>query len=577
MAQYDYDLVIRGGTLIDGSGGEPREADVATVGGRIAAVGDVAGSGREDIDGRGLLVTPGFVDLHTHYDGQVTWENRLMPSAAHGVTTAVMGNCGVGFAPCRPDQHELLMRLMEGVEDIPHPVLAEGLPWTWESFPEYFDFLAGRQYDIDIAGYLPHAALRVYVMGERGVDREVATPDDMRRMADILRQSIAAGAMGIATSRTLFHRSSDGKSIPTLTASEDELTSLALALKDCGTGVLQMVADFTDPPELFGLMRRLGERSGRPVTFSLTTGSTRTNPWRDILRWVAEANDAGVVMHPQVMPRAIGLLLGHELTLNPFYMTETYRKLAHLPLAARMAELARPDVRARILAEPVAPDQVGALGALVRRFEAMFQLGDPPDYEQPPEASIAGMAARRGVDPAEIAYDLMLERDGRNMLYLAISNFADGTLDSACEMLSHRDVVPGLGDGGAHCGTICDGSYSTFMLTHFGRDRTHGDRLPLPMIVRALSRATAAVVGLDDRGLVAPGYKADLNVIDFDRLRLQVPELARDLPSGGRRLIQRATGYVATIVNGVVTYREGVPTGALPGRLVRGAQAAGTS
>jgi N-acyl-D-aspartate/D-glutamate deacylase len=577
MAQQDYDLVIRGGTVIDGSGGAPRQADVATSGGRIAAVGHVAGAGHEEIDARGLLVTPGFVDLHTHYDGQVTWENRLMPSAAHGVTTAVMGNCGVGFAPCRPDQHELLMRLMEGVEDIPHPVLAEGLPWTWESFPEYFDFLAGRQYDIDVAGYLPHAALRVYVMGERGVDREVATPHDMRRMADILRQSIAAGAMGIATSRTLFHRSSDGKSIPTLTASEDELTSLALALKDCGTGVLQMVADFTDPPELFGLMRRLGERSGRPVTFSLTTGSTRANPWRDILRWVAEANDAGVVMHPQVMPRAIGLLLGHELTLNPFYMTETYRKLAHLPLAARVAELGRPDVRVRILGEPVAPDQVNALGALVRRFEAMFQLGDPPDYEQPPEASIAGMAARRGVGPEEIAYDLMLERGGRNMLYLAISNFADGTLDSACEMLSHRDVVPGLGDGGAHCGTICDGSYSTFMLTHFGRDRTHGERLPLPMIVRALSRATAAVVGLDDRGLVAPGYKADLNVIDFDRLRLQVPELARDLPSGGRRLIQRANGYVATIVNGVVTYREGVPTGALPGRLVRGAQAAGTS
>jgi N-acyl-D-aspartate/D-glutamate deacylase len=394
----------------------------------------------------------------------------------------------------------------------------------------------------------------------------------MRKMADILRQSLAAGAMGIATSRTLFHRSSDGKSIPTLTASEEELTALALALKDCGTGILQMVADFTDPPELFGLMRRLGERSGRPVTFSLTTGSNRTNPWRDILRWVAEANDAGVVMHPQVMPRAIGLLLGHELTLNPFYMTETYRKLAHLPLAARVAELSRPDVRARILGEPTPPDHANALGALVRRFEAMFQLGDPPDYEQPPEASIAGMAARRGVGPEEIAYDLMLERGGRNMLYLAISNFADGTLDAACEMLSHRDVVPGLGDGGAHCGTICDGSYSTFMLTHFGRDRSHGERLSLPFIVRALSRATAGVVGLDDRGLIAPGYKADLNIIDFDRLRLRVPELATDLPSGGRRLVQGANGYMATIVNGTVTYREGEPTGALPGRLVRGAQ-----
>ncbi|HLG87550.1 MAG TPA: amidohydrolase family protein [Alphaproteobacteria bacterium] len=572
MAQKEFDLVIRGGTLIDGSGGEPREADVAIRDGLIAAVGKPAGSGREEIDAKGLLVTPGFVDIHTHYDGQVTWENRLVPSVAHGVTTAVMGNCGVGFAPCKPDQHELLIRLMEGVEDIPHPVLAEGLPWSWESYPEYLAFLSERPYDIDVAGYLPHAALRVYVMGQRGVDREPATEADMRRMAEIVGEAVKAGAMGVATSRTLFHRSSDGNSIPTLTASEDELTALAMALKGCGAGIMQVVSDYDDPPALFGMMRRLAERSGRPLTFSLGAGNVRANPWREILQWVAEANDNGVVMRPQVMPRAVGLLLGHELTLNPFYTTQGYRALAHLPFADKIAALRNPEIRARVVGEPLKPDPKNLLGAAVRRFDRMFQLGDPPDYEQAPEASIAGIAARRGVTSEEAAYDLMLERDGRNMLYLAMSNFADGKLDAACEMLRHRDVVPGLGDGGAHCGTICDGSYSTFMLTHYGRDRTRGPKLPIPHIVRSLTRGTASVVGLNDRGQVAPGYKADLNLIDFDRLRLRAPELVSDLPAGGHRLVQRAEGYVATIVSGNVTYRAGEATGMLPGRLVRGAQ-----
>jgi N-acyl-D-aspartate/D-glutamate deacylase len=574
MAEKEFDLVIRGGTLIDGAGGEPREADIAIRDGLIAAVGKGAGSGREEIDAKSLLVTPGFVDIHTHYDGQVTWESRLVPSVAHGVTTAVMGNCGVGFAPCKADQHELLIRLMEGVEDIPHPVLAEGLPWSWESYPEYLAFLSERRYDIDFAGYLPHAALRVYVMGQRGVDREPATETDKLRMAEIVGEAVKAGAMGVATSRTLFHRSSDGNSIPTLTASEDELTALAMALKACGTGIMQVVADYDDPPALFGMMRRLAACSGRPLTFSLGAGNVRANPWREILQWVAEANDNGVVMRPQVMPRAIGLLLGHELTLNPFYTTEANRTLAHLPFADKIAALRNPQIRAQIVGEPLKPDPKNLLGAAVRRFDRMFQLGDPPDYEQAPEASIAGIASRRGISPEEVAYDLMLERDGRNMLYLAMSNFADGKLDAACEMLRHRDVVPGLGDGGAHCGTICDGSYSTFMLTHYGRDRTRGAKLPLPHIVRSLTHGTASVVGLNDRGLLAPGYKADLNLIDFDRLRLRAPELVNDLPSGGRRLIQRAEGYVATIVSGSETYRDGEATGALPGRLVRGAQPA---
>lgn len=569
-----FDLVIRRGLVVDGRGGEPFEADVGLAGGRIAAVGPRLGAGTSEIEAKGHLVTPGFVDLHTHYDGQVTWDNRLVPSSAHGITTAIIGNCGVGFAPCRPDEHELLIKLMEGVEDIPNPVLAEGLPWTWESFPDYLDFLSHRRFDIDVGAYVPHAPLRVYVMGRRAIDLEPATTSDTDQMSALMCEAIRAGALGFATSRTLFHRSSDGKSIPTLKASEDELGALALALKECGTGILQIVSDIGDPSTFFAMLRRLAERSGRPISFSMGTGNAPPYIWPDLLKWVAEANDAGLPMHPQVLPRAIGLLLGHDMTLNPFYMTNTYRALAHLPLTERITELRRSAIRAAILAESNGPDAKNALGAMVREFNTMFLLGDPPNYEQPPEASVAAMAAASGISPQALAYDLMLQNDGHNMLYLAMANFAGGNLDSAFTMLKHRDVVPGLGDGGAHCGTICDGSYSTFMLTHFARDRKRGELMSIPYVIRALSRATAEVIGLFDRGLIAPGYKADINVIDFNHLRLRAPELSYDLPAGGRRLVQRAEGYTATIVNGVPVYLDGMATGALPGRLVRGGQAA---
>jgi N-acyl-D-aspartate/D-glutamate deacylase len=569
-----FDLVIRRELVIDGRGGEPFEADVGLAAGKIAAIAPRLGAGVREIEAKGQLVTPGFVDLHTHYDGQVTWDNRLMPSSAHGVTTAIIGNCGVGFAPCRPDEHELLIQLMEGVEDIPNPVLVEGLPWTWESFPDYLDFLSRRQFDIDVGAYMPHAPLRVYVMGQRAIDLESATTSDIHRMAALLCEAVRAGALGFATSRTLLHRSSDGKSIPTLKASEDELGALASVLRDCGSGILQIVSDIGDPGTFFGMLRRLSERSGRPISFSMGTGNAPPFSWPDLLKWVAEANDAGLPMHPQVLPRAVGLLLGHDMTLNPFYMTAGYRALTHLPLAERIVELRRPDVRARILADTSATDAKHALGAMVRGFDTMFLLGDPPNYEQPPEASVAGMAAARGMSPEALAYDLMLQHDGHNMLYLAMANFAGGNLDAAFTMLKHRDVIPGLGDGGAHCGTICDASYSTFMLTHFARDRKQGELMSIPYVVRALSRATAEVIGLFDRGLIAPGYKADINVIDFDHLRLHAPELSYDLPAGGRRLIQRAEGYTAMIVNGVPVYLDGKATDALPGRLVRGGQAA---
>lgn len=572
----DVDMVVRNGRVVDGTGAEPFDADIAISGGRIVEVGMLSAHGREEIDAQGLIVTPGFVDIHTHYDGQATWADQLVPSSSHGVTTVVMGNCGVGFAPCRPDQHEMLISLMEGVEDIPHPVLVDGLPWTWETFPQYLDFLATRRYDMDICAYVPHAPVRVYVMGQRGADREPATPADLEQMARIVREAVEAGAMGFSTSRTFFHRSADGKSTPSFEAAEGELMALALALRASGKGVMQLITDFDDPEQTFALLRRLVQRAGRPLSVSLLEGSygPMTLRWNDVLDWAAEAASAGIPIKAQVLSRAIGVMLGHELTLNTFYTCESYISLAHLPFDEKIHELKRPEVRARILAESADPDPAIVLGRLAREFDHMFLLGDPPDYEQPLEQSIAARARRLGVTPEELAYDLMLERNGRNNLYVTLCNYEHGSLDSSLGMMRHAGSVLGLGDGGAHCGTICDGSYPTFMLTHWVRDRTRGERLPLPVVVKWLSHDTAHAVGLEDRGLIASGYKADLNIFNLDHLHLHAPEVAHDLPSGGRRLVQRADGYAATIVSGTTVYRDGVPTGLLPGRLVRGPQAA---
>jgi N-acyl-D-aspartate/D-glutamate deacylase len=568
------DLIIRGGLVVDGTGAEPVEADIAVTGDRIIAVGKVAARSREEIDAQGKVVTPGFVDIHTHYDGQVTWENRLAPSSFHGVTTVVMGNCGVGFAPCRPDQHEMLIQLMEGVEDIPHPVLVDGLPWTWETYPQYLDFLAARQYDMDICGYVPHAPMRVYVMGQRGADREPATDQDLQQMVRIVRDAMQAGAMGFSTSRTFFHRSSDGKSTPSFEAAEGELMALAQALKQSGKGAMQLITDFDDPDQTLALLRRMVERSGRPLSVSLLEGTygPMTLRWRDVLDWAAESTAQGLPIKAQVLSRAIGVMLGHELTLNTFYTCESYVKLTGLPFEERIRALRTPELRARILAESADPDPTIVLGRLAREFDHMFILGDPPDYEQPFEQSIAARAKRAGVTPEELVYDLMLEREGRNNLYVTLCNYEYGSLESSLSMMRHPGAVLGLGDAGAHCGTICDGSYPTFMLTYWVRDRQRGERLPLAQVTKWLSRDTARAVGLLDRGVIAPGYKADLNVIDLDRLRLHAPEVVHDLPSGGRRLVQRADGYFATIVSGTVVHRSGVPTGSLPGRLVRGPQ-----
>ena len=575
----EFDLLIRGGLVVDGSGSAPVHADVAVSGNRIAAVGAVRGTAATEIDATGKLVTPGFVDIHTHYDGQVTWENHLVPSSSHGVTTVVMGNCGVGFAPCRPDQHDLLIGLMEGVEDIPHPVLVDGLPWAWETYPQYLDFLAQRRFDMDICAYVPHAPVRVYVMGQRGADREPATRDDLQQMSRIVTEAVHAGAMGFSTSRTFFHRSSDGKSTPSFEAAEDELMTLALALKHAGRGAIQLITDFDDTDHTLALLRRMVETSGRPLSVSLLEGSygPMTLRWHDVLDWAAATTAAGYPAKAQVLSRAIGVMLGHELTLNTFYTCPSYLQLAPLPLDERIRLLRTPEVRARILAESADPDPAIVLGRLAREFDHMFILGDPPDYEQPLEQSIAARAARAGVRPEEMAYDLMLERDGRNNLYVTLCNYEHGSLESSLKMMRHPGAVLGLGDAGAHCGTICDGSDPTFMLTYWVRDRIRGERLPVEQVVKWLSLDTARTVGLNDRGLIAPGYKADLNVIEPDRLHLHAPEVVHDLPSGGRRLIQRARGYAATVVSGTVVHRADAATDALPGRLVRGPQQASSS
>lgn len=565
------DIVIRGGMVVDGTGAEALAADVAISGGVIVAVGPDLPAGAQEIDASGAIVTPGFVDLHTHYDGQVTWENRLLPSSAHGVTTAIIGNCGVGFAPCKPDQRELLIRLMEGVEDIPHPVLAQGLPWTWESFPDYLNLLDSREYDMDVGAYLPHAPLRVFVMGQRALDLEQATGEDIRQMEALALEGMRAGAMGIASSQTLYHRSSDGNSIPTLRASEDEVHALARAIRDAGRGVFQLAGDIVAQPEGVAFLERINRVSGQPVTFSYGISNSPSDDWDALFDKVDAANAVGSALYPQVLPRAVGVLLGFELTLTPFDTSPTFKGLSALPFDRKVAALRDAETRRRIIGELGELKTESSIASHVQQFGYMFVLGDPPDYEQPPERSIAAMAARKGVHAAELAYDLMLENGGRNYLYLAMANYPDGRLNAVSRMLRHRDSMPGLGDGGAHCGTICDGSYSTFLLSYFARDREEG-RLPLTEAIRKLSSAPARMIGLDDRGVIAPGYRADINVIDFDKLALHSPRVTYDLPAGGRRLVQDATGYRATLVKGVPVLRDDKATGALPGRLVRGAQ-----
>jgi N-acyl-D-aspartate/D-glutamate deacylase len=573
----EFDLVIRGGTIFDGTGSEGFNGDVALTDGKVAAVGKVSGGGAEEIDAKGKIVTPGFVDIHTHYDGQAVWDSHLAPSSWHGVTTVVMGNCGVGFAPCRPEDHDRLVRLMEGVEDIPGVVLHEGLDWNWETFPEFLDAISARAHDVDFAAQAPHGPIRVYAMGERGANRELATREDIAMMARLAKEAVEAGALGFTTSRTLNHRTSDGKPTPTLTAEADELVGIAKGLGEANKGVLQVVTDFKDRTAEFDMFRRMMSESGRPLSVSLVQSDTSPDFYRWVLKAIDQANADGMEMRGQVCGRPVGLLFGLELTNNPFSAHGAWKEIAKLPLAQKVAKLKEPAFREKLLGQrPEGDDRFARL--YLNNFEKMFPLGDPPDYEPRPEDSIAAKAQAGGVSAAAFALDHMVgnggRQDGRGLFYFPVLNYAGYSLDPSFEMMNHANTVLGLGDGGAHVGTICDGSFPTSMLAYWTRDRVRGPKLKLPWVVRAHARETARAVGLNDRGLLKPGYKADVNVIDYDRLRLHPPEVAHDLPAGGRRLLQRAEGYAATVVSGVVTYRDGAPTGKLPGKLVRGAQAA---
>ncbi len=576
-----HDLVIRGGTVVDGTGAPARVADIAVDGARIAAVGVVADGARETLDARGLLVTPGFVDVHTHYDAQATWDAELAPSSWHGVTTVVLGNCGVGFAPARRDRHEWLIGLMEGVEDIPGAALAAGMRWDWETFPEYLDALARMPRALDVGTQVPHGALRAYVMGERGAANEPATPDDVATMARLVREALEAGALGFTTSRTAGHRGVDGRPVPGTFAGEDELWGIGRALADAGRGVFEVAqagvggrtaGDPMGAAEAeVGWMARLSATIGRPVSFLLMQTDDEPEAWRHLLALAADATGQGANLVPQVAARPFGMLAGHQSRANPFATRPTYRELAHLPLAERIGHLRDPAVRARILAERAAVQaEPGTLAALFgpAMYARLFPLGDPPDYEPVADASVAAIAAREHRDPESVLYDLMLRHDGRELLFFPILNYAGCTAEPLREMILHPRSVLGLGDGGAHCGIVCDASMTTFMLTHWVRDRRRGPRIPLETAVRALTHDPAMLYGLDDRGAIRAGSKADLNLIDLDRLELRLPEMAFDLPTGARRLVQRADGYVATLVSGEVIMREGAPTGRLPGRVI---------
>ena len=569
-----YDLIVRNGTVIDGTGSGPRHADVAVQDGRIAAIGRIDGSGREEIDARGLTVTPGFVDVHTHYDGQVTWDDRFSPSSGHGVTTVLMGNCGVGFAPCRPQDRDTLMNVMEGVEDIPELVMREGVPWNWQSFPDYLDALSKRQCDIDFATQVPHAPLRVFVMGRRGVDREPATAADMAEMARLVEEGLDAGALGFSTSRSLFHRTPDGALTPTITAGEEELAAIARGMRRAGKGVIQLLDDFQDTTAEgateFAMLRRLVELSGRPLSFTLLDISLYPGRWQTLLREIERAHRDGLTIRGQVAARPVAVLYGLELSFHPFSTCPSYREVDGLPLEAKLAKLRDPAMKAKLLQEQPSYRNPQML-AFMRSVANMFVLGDPPDYTPPADRRLDARAAKLGITPLELAYDLLVSGDGRTILFHPGANYTDCSDANMASMLRHDHTVMALGDGGAHYGLICDASYTTHALTYWTRDRK-GERWPLPWAIQQLTDVPARAVGLGDRGRLQMGYKADINVIDLDRLKVSAPHPVHNLPGGGRRLEQKAEGYRATIVGGEVTYRDGEFTGAKPGRLVRGAR-----
>ena len=568
-----HDIVIRGGKIVDGTGAPATNGDVAIDGDRIVQVGGKAGPGKREVNADGRLVTPGWVDVHTHYDGQATWDPVLAPSSWHGATTIAFGNCGVGFAPVRQKHQQALIEMMEGVEDIPGITLTEGLKWDWESFPEYLDALARLPRTIDIAAQIAHHPLRVYVMGERAIAREQATAEDIEAMGRLTEEALKAGAVGFTTSRTDQHKTLAGDLVPGRYAEHEELIAIGKAMGRAGRGTFGMLSDFEDEATEFRWMRQVARDSGRPVWFLLTDRSYDPQRWRRLMAGVDAARADKLPMFAQVAGRPVGLTLGLGTSLNPFGLREAYAEVAKLPPAQMLAKLRTSEIRRLVLSQDASPRLLEVLPPLSRqiatRWDRMYPLGEQPDYEPPPERSIAAMAAREGVDPAAFCYDYLVGGDGNRMVYFPVTNYVHGDLEVVREMIEHPHTILGLSDGGAHCGVICDASLNTSMLSHWVRDRTRGPRMKLERVVKHMTSETADFYGFKDRGRLQPGLKADVNVIDFDGLRLHSPKMIFDLPAGGRRLVQHVDGYDMTICSGTPIFEKGQETGARPGRLVR--------
>ena len=561
----EYDLIIRNGHVVDGSGGKSGILDVAVKDGLIQAVGEnLPDTASNEIDAAGLIVTPGFVDVHTHYDGQATWDSHLNPSSNLGTTTVVMGNCGVGFAPCKPEDRDVLIQLMEGVEEIPETAMAEGLPWTWESFPEYLDTLDAKPRDIDVAALVPHGPVRVFVMGERAVNRETATDEDISKMQAVIEESVNAGGVGFSTSRTLVHRTSTGSPVPTYKAATHELKQLGMALSGEKGHVFQLISDWEDLDEEFSILRSTSESTGAKGTFTLLHLDNQPDLWRQQLDHIEHAQSEGLDIRGQVLSRPVGMLMGHPASMSPFSPRPTFRSLEDLPWNEKIAKLKTPEIKSQILGEDI--DQPHIFVKLFsRRFDKMYPLEEPIEYLPTPDTSVSARAQAEGVEPVEWLYDYFLGNNGNNLIYIPAANFSD----HIPELLTHPNTVSALGDGGAHVGSICDASANIYVITKWVKERKSFE---LEKAIHLLTRQPAELYSLKDRGLIAPGYKADINLIDYEALSLKTPHIVHDLPAGGKRLLQHANGIVSTMVSGTVIYQSGEATGALPGKLVRGQQ-----
>ena len=563
-----FDLIIKNGSIYDGKGSKPYQADIAILNEKIVEIGDIKGEGKKVIDAEGKIVTPGFVDIHTHYDGQVTWDPYLRPSTYHGVTTVVMGNCGVGFSPCKPDQRDWLIGLMEGVEDIPGTALHEGIDWEWESFPEYLDALEKKPLAIDVGTQIPHGAVRAYVMGERGINHEEASQKEIDTMKEIVQEAIKAGAYGFSTSRTEKHNDVNGNLTPSITAHKNELVEIAKSLGEINQGVLQGISDFYDFDSEFDIFKSMSKESGRPISITVEQQDARPEWWEQLLDGIEDAQSEGINMYGQVPPRATGILMGLTATLNPFRFHPAYMEIANLALEERVEIMSNDEFKEKLLNDNAVSINP-LVDEIVNSYSKMFKLGEPANYEPDPEMSFESLANSSNMTAQEIAYDAMLEKEGRALIYHPLFNYQTGDLSLVEKMLKHPYTISGLGDAGAHCGAISDASFPTTLVQHWSRDRSRGSKLPLETVIKMQTSETANLLGIKDRGVLEKGYKADINIIDYEGLTLHEPEIINDLPAGGRRLVQKASGYDYTIVSGEGAFIKGEATGALNGRLIR--------